>query len=102
MKNYIMFEVTFYRNQNNGVLVRCTDSVTILWVLRKIQKLVPTATLEQPYPEDDKPLVGWFRNLSGNDMHVPWTIVSILCNIGWEPFSASITDSCDRYLLRTQ
>jgi hypothetical protein len=88
MNNYIMFEVTLYRNQNSGVMVRCTDSATIFWVLKRIQKVVPTAKLEQPYPEDGKPVSCWFRHLSGNDMHVPWLIVSVLCNIGWEPFYA--------------
>jgi hypothetical protein len=102
MNNYVMFEVTVYRNQANGVLIRCTDPATILWVLKRIQKMVPTTKLEQAFPDAGKPIIGWLRNLSGNDNNVPWMIVSILCNNGWEPFAASITDYSDRYFLRAQ
>ena len=102
MNNFVMFEVMLYRNQNNGVLVRCSDPGTIFKVFKKLQKLIPSATLEQPFPDGDKPNICYFRRLNSMDNQVPWMIVTMLCNQGWEPFAASATDSSDRYYLRTQ
>jgi hypothetical protein len=82
MKSYMFLKIKSERN-SNGIYIECTNVDAILWIVSKIQKIIPGCNITR---RQHMPYLLEIDKLKDKDIEIRWLVFRWLTEDCWEPF----------------